>query len=108
MLVGGTLTACSCGLDFALGYLGNYKGRPCQSVHSWSGRAFDPETIDVMSEALKGVCETLSLKLVDGPERVLWPRTTHPMLAQRYDLLRDKARGRVVYDLQAQGPTHAL
>ena len=33
-----------------------------------SGRAFDPETIDVMSEALKGVCETLSLKLVDGPE----------------------------------------
>jgi hypothetical protein len=33
-----------------------------------SGRAFDPETIDKMSEALKGVCETLSLKLVDGPE----------------------------------------
>ena len=33
-----------------------------------SGRAFDPETIDVMSEALKGACETLSLKLVDGPE----------------------------------------
>jgi pentose-5-phosphate-3-epimerase len=33
-----------------------------------SGRAFDPETIDKMSEALKGVCDTLSLKLVDGPE----------------------------------------
>jgi hypothetical protein len=33
-----------------------------------SGRAFDPETIDRMSEALKGVCETLSLNLVDGPE----------------------------------------
>jgi hypothetical protein len=32
-----------------------------------SGRAFDPETIDVMSEALKGVCETLSLKLTDDP-----------------------------------------
>ncbi len=30
-----------------------------------SGRAFDPETIDTMSEALKGVCETLSLNLVD-------------------------------------------
>jgi hypothetical protein len=33
-----------------------------------SGRAFDPETIDKMSEALRGVCDTLSLKLVDGPE----------------------------------------
>ena len=33
-----------------------------------SGQAFDPETIDKMSEALKGVCETLSLKLMDGPE----------------------------------------
>jgi hypothetical protein len=33
-----------------------------------SGRAFDPETIERMSEALKGVCETLSLKLADGPE----------------------------------------
>ena len=33
-----------------------------------SGQAFDPETIDKMSEALKGVSETLSLKLVDGPE----------------------------------------
>ena len=33
-----------------------------------SGPAFDPETIDKLSEALKGVCETLSLKLVDGPE----------------------------------------
>ena len=33
-----------------------------------SGRVFDPEIIDKMSEALKGVCETLSLKLADGPE----------------------------------------
>ena len=33
-----------------------------------SGQAFDPEIIDKMSKALKGVCETLSLKLVDGPE----------------------------------------
>jgi hypothetical protein len=33
-----------------------------------SGRAFEPETIDIMSEALKGVCETLSLMPVDGPE----------------------------------------
>jgi hypothetical protein len=33
-----------------------------------AGRAFDPETINTMSEALKGVCETLSLKLADGPE----------------------------------------
>jgi hypothetical protein len=33
-----------------------------------SGRAFDPEIIDKMSEALKGVCETLSLKLAEGPE----------------------------------------
>jgi hypothetical protein len=31
-------------------------------------RAFDPETIDRMSEALKGVCGTLSLKPTDGPE----------------------------------------
>jgi hypothetical protein len=33
-----------------------------------SGRGFDPEAIDKMSEALKGVCETLSLNLADGPE----------------------------------------
>jgi hypothetical protein len=33
-----------------------------------SGRAFDPEMIEDMSAALKGVCETLSLKLADGPE----------------------------------------
>jgi hypothetical protein len=33
-----------------------------------SGQAFDPEIIDKMSEALKGVCETLSLTLADGPE----------------------------------------
>ena len=30
-----------------------------------SGQQFDPETIDKMSEALRGVCETLSLKAVD-------------------------------------------
>jgi hypothetical protein len=30
--------------------------------------AFDPEIIDKMSEALKEVCETLSLKLADDPE----------------------------------------
>jgi hypothetical protein len=30
-----------------------------------SGQAFDPETIDRMSEALKSVCDTLSLKAVD-------------------------------------------
>jgi hypothetical protein len=33
-----------------------------------SGRPFDPEMIEDMSAALKGVCETLSLELVDGPE----------------------------------------
>ncbi len=33
-----------------------------------SSQAFDPETIDRMSGALKGVCETLSLTLTDGPE----------------------------------------
>jgi hypothetical protein len=33
-----------------------------------SGRPFDPELIDQMSEALKGVCKTLSLDLADGPE----------------------------------------
>jgi hypothetical protein len=33
-----------------------------------SGRAFDPEMVEGMSAALKGVCETLSLELVDGPE----------------------------------------
>jgi hypothetical protein len=30
-----------------------------------SGQAFDPESIDRMSEALKSVCDTLSLKAVD-------------------------------------------
>ena len=30
-----------------------------------SGQPFDPETIDKMSEALQGVCDTLSLKVVD-------------------------------------------
>ena len=29
------------------------------------GQAFDPETITRMSAALEGVCETLSLKMVD-------------------------------------------
>ena len=39
------------------------------TIHPFlSRRAFDPETIDRMSEALKGVCDTLSLKLTDGPE----------------------------------------
>jgi hypothetical protein len=33
-----------------------------------SGRPFDPEMIEDMSEALELVCETLSLELVDGPE----------------------------------------
>jgi hypothetical protein len=32
-----------------------------------SGRAFDPEIIDNMSAALKGVCEALDLKLTDDP-----------------------------------------
>ena len=30
-----------------------------------SGQPFDPETIAKMSEALQGVCDTLSLKVVD-------------------------------------------
>jgi hypothetical protein len=39
------------------------------TIHPFpSGRGFDPETIDRISEALKGVCETLSLTLTDGPE----------------------------------------
>jgi hypothetical protein len=38
-----------------------------KNLHA-TGRPFDPETIDSMSLALKGVCETLSLKLADGPE----------------------------------------
>jgi hypothetical protein len=33
-----------------------------------SDRAFDPEMIERMSEAFKGVCHTLSLELTDGPE----------------------------------------
>jgi hypothetical protein len=32
-----------------------------------SGQAFDPETIDNMSEVLKRVCETSSMKVVDDP-----------------------------------------
>lgn len=47
-----------------------------------SSRAFDPETIDTMSEALKAVCETLSLKLADGPETRLVAQTIVE-LAQR-------------------------
>ena len=39
------------------------------TIHPFlAGRPFDPEMIEGMSEALKGVCETLSLKLTDGPE----------------------------------------
>ena len=49
----------------------------------------------------------LALELFNG-HRVQGSYPTHPMLAQRYDLLRDKARGWGVYDLQAQGLTHAL
>ena len=30
-----------------------------------SGRGFDPEAIDKMSEALQSVCDTLSLKVVN-------------------------------------------
>lgn len=30
-----------------------------------SGQAFEPETIDKMSEVLQSVCDTLSLKAVD-------------------------------------------
>jgi len=51
--------------------------------------------------------DLFSLKLLDR-HRVQGSYPTHPMLAQRYDLLRDKARGWVVYDLQAQGLAHAL
>ena len=47
-----------------------------------SGRAFDPEIIDKMSEALKGVCETLSLNLADGPEtRLVAQKTSLPNVA---------------------------
>ena len=39
------------------------------TIHPFlSGQAFDPEAIDRMSEALKGVCEMLILKLADSPE----------------------------------------
>jgi len=31
------------------------------------GQAFEPETITRMSTALEGVCEVLSLKMVDDP-----------------------------------------
>jgi hypothetical protein len=39
------------------------------TIHPFlAGRPFDPEMIEDMSEALKGVCETLTLKLADVPE----------------------------------------
>ena len=38
-----------------------------------SGQAFDPETIDKMAEALKSVCDTLSLKVVTMPQRASLP-----------------------------------
>ena len=40
-----------------------------------SGQPFDPETIAKMSEALQGVCNTLSLKVIDGAETRLVART---------------------------------
>jgi hypothetical protein len=49
----------------------------------------------------------LALELFDG-HCVQGGNPTDPMLAERYDLLSDKARRWVVYDLQAQGLTHAL
>jgi hypothetical protein len=42
----------------------------------------------------------LALELFDG-HCLQSSYPTHPMLAQRYDLLSDKARGRVVYDFQS-------
>ena len=42
----------------------------------------------------------LALELFDG-HCMQGGYPTHPMLAQRYNLLRDKARGRVVYDFQS-------
>jgi hypothetical protein len=42
------------------------------TIHPFlSAPAFDPETIETMSEALRGVCETLDLQLADGPEACL-------------------------------------
>jgi hypothetical protein len=40
-----------------------------------SGQAFDPETIAKMSEALQGVCDRLSLKVVDDAATRLVART---------------------------------
>src|SRR6478752_3881015 len=54
--------------SFCLGYQGKHQRLPMLIRPFLSGQAFDPETIDKMSEALKGVCEMLSLKLMDGPE----------------------------------------
>ena len=54
--------------SFCLGYQGKHQSLPMLIRPFLSGQAFDPETIDKMSEALKGVCEMLSLKLMDGPE----------------------------------------
>ena len=40
-----------------------------------SGQPFDPETIAKMSDALQGVCDTLSLKVVDNSSTRLVART---------------------------------
>jgi hypothetical protein len=32
-----------------------------------AGKAFDPETISEMSDALQSVCKALSLKMIDDP-----------------------------------------
>ncbi len=41
-------------------------------IHSFlAGQAFEPEAIREMSLALEGVCETLGLRLADGPSRRL-------------------------------------
>jgi hypothetical protein len=47
------------------------------------------------------------LKLLDR-HRVQGSDPTHPVLAQFYDFLGNVTRRWVVYDLQAQGLTHAL
>ena len=49
----------------------------------------------------------LALELFDG-HCVQGGNPTDPVLAKRYDLLSDKARGRVVYDFQSQGNANAL
>jgi hypothetical protein len=49
----------------------------------------------------------LALELFDG-HCVQGSYSTHPVLAEFYDFLGDGACRWVVYDLQAQGLTHAL